>query len=65
MKARNFGVAVQGETSNRPRLRWLTTAVVSAGGKAHSMRQMGTGKASVSEPQTRCRNKQTTSKPGG
>jgi hypothetical protein len=65
MKVWPFGVALRGETSNRPRLRWLKTVVVSAGGKAHLMRQVGTGKASASEPLTTCRNKQMTSKPGG
>ena len=35
MKVWPFGVALRGEASNRPRLRWLMTVVVSAGGKAH------------------------------
>ena len=59
-----FGVALRGEASNRPKLRWLKTVVVSVGEKAHVMRQVGTGKASASEPLWTCRNKQLTSKPG-
>jgi hypothetical protein len=50
MKVWPFGVALRGETSNRLKLRWLKTVVVSVGEKAHVMRQVGTGKASVSEP---------------
>ena len=30
-----FDVALRGEASNHPRLRWLKTVVVSVGGKAH------------------------------
>ena len=45
-----------GEASNRLMLRWLKTVVVSDEEKAHVMRQVGTGKASVSEPLTTCRN---------
>jgi len=36
-------------------LRWLKTVVVSDEEKAHRMRQVGTGKASASEPLTTCR----------
>ena len=64
MKVWPFGVALRGEMSNRLKLRWLKTVVVSVGEKAQVMRQVGTGKASVSEPLTTCRNKQMTSKPG-
>ena len=53
-----------GEASNHLKLRWLMTVVVSVEEKAQVMRQVGTGKASVSEPLTTCRNKQLTSKPG-
>ena len=45
-----FGVALRGEASNRLMLRWLKTVVVSDEEKAHVMRQVGTGKASESEP---------------
>ena len=48
MKVWPFGVALRGEMSNRLKLRWLKTVVVSVGEKAQSMRQVGTGKASVS-----------------
>jgi hypothetical protein len=41
--------------SNRLKLRWLTTVVVSVEEKAQVMRQVGTGKASVSEPLMTCR----------
>jgi hypothetical protein len=51
-----FGVALRGEASNRLMLRWLMTVVVSDEEKAHVMRQVGTGKASVSEPLLTCRN---------
>ena len=51
-----FGVALRGEASNRLMLRWLKTVVVSDEEKAHWMRQVGTGKASESEPLSRCRN---------
>ena len=64
MKVWPFGVALREETSNRLELRWLKTVVVSVEEKAHVMRQVGTGKASVSEPLMTCRNKQLTSKPG-
>jgi len=52
MKVWPFGVALRGEMSNRLKLRWLKTVVVSVGEKAQVMRQVGTGKASVSEPLT-------------
>ena len=45
-----FGVALRGEASNRLMLRWLKTVVASDEEKAHVMRQVGTGKASESEP---------------
>jgi hypothetical protein len=64
MKVWPFGVALRGVMSNRLKLRWLKTVVVSVGEKAQVMRQVGTGKASVSEPLMTCRNKQMTSKPG-
>jgi hypothetical protein len=51
-----FGVALRGEASNHLMLRWLKTVVVSDEEKAHWMRQVGTGKASESEPLTKCRN---------
>jgi hypothetical protein len=38
------GVALRGEASNHPKLRWLKTVVVSVGEKAHKMCQVGTGK---------------------
>ena len=63
MKVWPFGVAPRGEMSNRLKLRWLKTVVVSVGEKAQVMRQVGTGKASVSEPLTTCRNKRMASKP--
>jgi hypothetical protein len=50
-----FGVARQGETSNRLMLRWLKTVVVSDEEKAQVMRQVGTGKTSASKPLSRCR----------
>ena len=52
---RPFGVALWGEASNRLMLRWLKTVVVSDEEKAHEMCQVGTGKASVSEPLMTCR----------
>jgi hypothetical protein len=52
-----FGVALWGEVPNRLKLRWLKTVVVSVEEKAHVMRQVGIGKASVSEPLLTCRNK--------
>ncbi len=51
-----FGVALRGEASNHLMLRWLKTVVVSDEEKAHKMRQVGTGKASESEPLRKCRN---------
>ena len=50
-----LGVALRGEASNRLMLRWLKTVVVSDEEKAHVMRQVGIGKASVSEPLMTCR----------
>jgi hypothetical protein len=58
-----FGVALRGEASNHLMLRWLKTVVVSDEETAHLMRQVGTGKASVSEPLMTCRDKQMVSKP--
>jgi hypothetical protein len=55
MKEWPFGVALRGEMPNRLMLRWLKTVVVSDEEKAQVMRQVGTGKASVSEPLMRCR----------
>ena len=52
-----LGVALQGEASNHLKLRWLKTVVVSVEEKAHVMRQVGTGKASGSEPLLKRRNK--------
>jgi hypothetical protein len=51
-----FGVALRGEASNHLMLRWLKTVVVSDEEKAHWMRQVGTRKASESEPLSKCRN---------
>jgi hypothetical protein len=51
------GPALWGEVPNRLKLRWLKTVVVSVEEKAHVMRQVGIGKASVSEPLLTCRNK--------
>ena len=53
-----FGVALRGEASNHLMLRWLKTVVVSDEEKAHVMRQVGIGKASVSEPLMKRRNNQ-------
>ena len=53
-----FGVALRGVASNRLMLRWLMTVVVSDEEKAHVMRQVGIGKASVSEPLRKRRNNQ-------
>ncbi len=50
-----FGVALRGEASNHLMLRWLKTVVVSDEEKAQEMRQVGIGKASVSEPLMTCR----------
>ena len=63
MKVWPFGVALRGEASNHLMLRWLKTVVVSDEEKAHVMRQVGTGKASASEPPTTRRNALMTSKP--
>ena len=51
-----FGVALRGEASNRHMLRWLKTVVVSDVEKARVTRQVGIGKASVSESLLTCRN---------
>ena len=59
-----FGVALWGEASNHLMLRWLKTVVVSDEEKAQKMRQVGTGKASVSEPLLTCRDSNLASKPG-
>ncbi|MET7336356.1 hypothetical protein [Nonomuraea sp. NPDC005650] len=45
-------------------LRWLKTVVVSDEEKAQKMRQVGAGKASVSELLMTCRNWKVASKPG-
>ena len=45
-----------GAVSYHRMLRWLKTVVVSDEEKAHEMRQVGTGKASESEPLSKCRN---------
>jgi hypothetical protein len=50
-----FGVALRGEASNHLMLRWLKTVVVNDEEKAQVMRQVGTGKASASEPLMTCR----------
>jgi hypothetical protein len=59
-----FGVALWGEASNHLMPRWLKTVVVSDEEKAQKMRQVGTGKASVSEPLLTCRDSNLASKPG-
>lgn len=56
MRVWPLGVALQGEASNHLMLRWLKTVVVSDEEKAHVMRQVGTGKASGSEPLLKRRN---------
>jgi hypothetical protein len=61
-----LGVALRGETPNHLELRWLKTVVVSVEEKARARaRQVGIRKASESDPLMTCRNKKTTSKPGG
>ena len=55
---------LRGEASSHLKLRWLKTVVVSVEEKAHVMRQVGIGKASVSEPLMTCRKAELTSKPG-
>ena len=57
MKVWPFGATLRGEASHHLKLRWLTTVVVNVQEKAQVMRQMGTGKASVSEPPLTFRNK--------
>src|SRR5215472_839926 len=44
------GIALQGEVSNHRKLLRLRAVVVSVAEKAHMMRQVGAGKANVSEP---------------
>ena len=44
------GTALQGEVSNHRKLLRLRAVVVSVAEKAHVMRQVGAGKANVSEP---------------
>ena len=44
------GTALQGEVSNHRELLRLRAVVVSVAEKAHVMRQVGAGKANVSEP---------------
>ena len=56
MKVWPFGVALRGEASNHLMLRWLKTVVVSDEEKASVRRQVGIGKASVSESLLTCRN---------
>jgi hypothetical protein len=51
-----FGVALRGEASNHRVLRWLKTVVVSDPEEAPLRCQVGTRKASVSEPLLKCRN---------
>ena len=50
-----FGVALRGEASNHLMLRWLMTVVVSDEEKASVRGQVGSGKASASEPLLTCR----------
>ena len=49
------GVALRGEAPSRLMLRWLKTVVVSDEEKARITGQAGIGKASESEPLSRCR----------
>ena len=51
-----FGVALRGVASNHLMLRWLETVVVSDEEKAYEIRQVGSGKASVSKALVKCRN---------
>ena len=51
-----FGVALRGVASNHLMLRWLMTVVVSDEEKAPGRCQVGSGKASASEPLLKCRN---------
>jgi hypothetical protein len=65
MKVWPFGAALRGEAPNHHMLRWLKTVVVSDVEKAPVRRQVGTGKASVSESLMTCRKRiQTASKLG-
>ena len=50
-----FGVALRREAPNHLTLRWLKTVVVNGEEKADMIRQVGIGKASVSEPLWTCR----------
>jgi hypothetical protein len=50
MKVWPFGVGLRGQASNHPELRWLKTVVVSVREKAHSKRQVGTGKTCQKRP---------------
>ena len=59
-----FGAALRGEASNHLMLRWLMTVVGSDEEKAQVMRQVGTRKASESEPLMKYRNTEMASKPG-
>ena len=59
-----FGVALRGEASNHLKLRWLKTVVVSVRKRRRKSRQVGIRKANASEPLMKCREKETTSKPG-
>src|SRR3989442_350847 len=54
-EGRPFGVALRGETSNRPLLHWLKTVVVSEWEKAHMMCQVGTRKTMAVEVSKRTR----------
>jgi hypothetical protein len=56
MKVWPFGAALRRVVSNRLMLRWLKTVVVSDEEKADVIRQVGIGKASVSESSMTCRN---------
>jgi hypothetical protein len=64
MKVWPFGAALRGEVSNRLMLRWLKTVVVSDEEKAQVMRQVGTGKTSVSEPLVKRRDRMNDIKTG-
>ena len=54
-EGRSFGIGMQVQVSNHPKLRWLKTVVVSVGEKPHLMRQVWAEKANVSEPLMTCR----------
>jgi hypothetical protein len=53
-----FEVALRGVASNRLKLRWLKTVVVSVEEKASKRCQVGIRKASASDSLLTCRNKQ-------